>query len=483
MGTLVMKFGGTSTGSEEALKRAADIVGEQASKWDRIVVVVSAMEGVTDMLIEIGERAISRDRGSFESIINELHHKLISIAGTVSTSQGPLLELIDARIAELTQICQHIQKSRDASQQELAQIAALGERINVHIFSAALRDRDLRSEPIDAADLIVTDDCYQSATPIKEITDNRINAGLSPLLAEGIIPVVTGFIGSTISGETTTLGRGGSDYSAAILAEGIKADEIWIWTDVDGVMTADPGLISGARLIPEISYNEVFQLAYSGAEVVHPKTILPAREANIPLFVRNTFNLECSGTRISDCSSSVSNTISAVTGYFKIKTITFELKPGGDVYKIKTLMLAVLKLHDIIPLAIFNSNHHRSISFAIPVNNMEDVVQAIRSSSIIQSFDDTFSRTQVNGDLSIITLVGRDIYLSPQVLPKVSNTLEESGVDIKHIGNGTSPDSIVFAVENQSGKKAIRQIHDRIILNGNSHTPRTEPVLRHQPAV
>jgi aspartate kinase len=236
-------------------------------------------------------------------------------------------------------------------------------------------------------------------------------------------------------------------------------------------------------LIPEISYNEVFQLAYSGAEVLHPKTILPAKGGNIPLFVKNTFNPECSGTRISHCSSSVNNSISAVTGLFDIKTVSFEVKPDEDVYKIKSLLLAALKNRGITILAVFQSKHAQSVSFAISANNVNRAIQIIRDSWTTHSFVGPLSQPQVTGNLSLITIVGRDIYLSPQVLSKVSNTLENAGVSIKQIGNGTSPDAIVVAVEDQDVRKAILQIHDRIVLNGNSTISRLKPVLSHQPAI
>jgi aspartate kinase len=470
MSTLVMKFGGSSTGSAGALNRAADIVYAVIDQWDQILVVVSAMQGMTDMLLECAEQAQGEDRGQWQNSLDELHRKLLPFA-----SEAPLLELIEARMAELNHACQHIHHAGVASPPEIAHIAAFGERINMHVFSAALQARGLRSAPVDAADLIVTDDCFQSASPIKSLTDQRINTRLSPILAEGIIPVVTGFIGATISGETTTLGRGGSDYTAAILAASLGADEIWIWTDVDGVMTADPGLIPGALLIPEISYNEVFQLAYSGAKVLHPKTILPAQERNIPILVKNTFNPQCSGTRISHCSSSAGQTISAVTGHFYIKAITLEIKPGENISKIKSTLLAALKNQGTPALAVFQANHDRSVSFAIYANDADRVIQTIKEFS-------AFSQLRVNGSLSLITLVGRDIYLSPQVMPAVSNTLEKSGVAIKRIGNGNSPDSLVFAVEDQAGRKAIQQIHDHVILNGKSMVSQTQPVLRQQPA-
>lgn len=482
MSTLVMKFGGTSTGSEEALNCAADIVHTEVGNWDQVVVVVSAMEGITDMLLECAEHARTGNSGQLQFTIEKLHQKLTSIVYKLFPGEEHLLDLISIRITELIHLCQRIQNQGTASTQELAQFAALGERINVHVFAAALLARNLHSEPVDAADLIITDDCFQSASPIKSLTNERITTHLAPLLAEGTIPVVTGFIGSSISGETTTLGRGGSDYSAAILAESLGADEIWIWTDVDGVLTADPNLIPGARLIPEISYDEVFQLAFSGAQVLHPKSILPAKEAGIPLFVRNTFNQKCPGTRIGHRFPRVNHAISAVTGSFDIKTFTFKVKPGEDADLIKTHLLTALNKRGVPTLGVFPSKHDRSISFAIPAKSSNLAIKAIRDSWTKESFDRTFNRAEVDGDLALITIIGRDISLSPQALPKVSRTLEKAGVKIKQVGNGASSDAISLTVQAQNGELAVQQIHDRIILNGNSGSC-IQPTQRHQPAI
>jgi aspartate kinase len=483
MSIKIIKFGGTSTGSGEALNRAADIVQAQTHERDQIVVVVSAMQGVTDMLIACADHARTGDQGQLQITIDELHHKLSSIVVSVFAGGAALLDLIEIRMAELTQICQRIQDQGIASPQDLAQITALGERINVHVFSAALRDRGLRSEPVDAVDLIVTDDRFQSAKPIKALTDTRIKSRLSPLLGKALVPVFTGFIGGTTSGQTTTLGRGGSDYSAAILAESLAADEIQIWTDVDGVMTADPVTVPRARLIEEISYSEVFQLANSGAEVLHPKTILPAKEGDIPIIVKNTFKPEGSGTRISHCSNSVRQTIASVTGRFDIRMITFELKTGENVQKIKSHLLATLKEQGTDIWAIFQSEQQRTFSFAISAKNKERALQTIRDPKTTQSFGRAVSQPKVTKNLSLITLVGQDIYLSHQVQSSVSDTLHTAGVDIKQIGNGASPDAIVFAVESRAAGKAIQLIHDRIVLNGSSTTVQPEPVLRHQPAL
>jgi len=482
MKTLVMKFGGTSTSNVEALNRAADIVVAQHGAWDRMVVVVSAMEGVTDMLIECAEESLSKDKCRYLVIIDQLRNNLNALVWAIFAgdhSYEKLNALINTRLQELTNICQRIQLQGKSSPRDMDEIAAMGERINVHVFSALLGKRRVRCQAIEATNLIVTDDCYQAASPIQTATDARVNAVLSPLFAEAIIPVVTGFIGATPNGITTTLGRGGSDYTAAILGKSLKADQVWIWTDVDGIMTADPDQIPRARLIPEISYNEVYQLAYSGAKVLHPKTILLAREGDIPLCVKNTFNSECNGTRISHCSLSDRYTISAVTGLFDNNLITFRTIPGGDVNKIKALIRAALKNRGTTTLAVFQAKHDRSVSFAFTANNSNHVIQTIREDGALRSLGWNFSQPQVIENVALITLVGREIYLTPQVLSLATSTLNKAGIDIKRIGNGTSPDSLVFAVANKDGEYAINKIHDEVILNDPLISPIAQPVLKH----
>jgi aspartate kinase len=482
MKTLVMKFGGTSTSNVEALNRAADIVVAQHGEWDRMVVVVSAMEGVTDMLIECAEGSLSKDKGRYQVIIDQLRKNINVVVRAIFSgdrSYEKLNALIDTRLQELTNICQRIQLQGKSSPRDMDEIAAMGERINVHVFSALLRKRRVRCQAIEATNLIVTDDCYQAASPIQTATDARVDAVLSPLFAEAIIPVVTGFIGATPNGTTTTLGRGGSDYTAAILGVSLKAAQVWIWTDVDGIMTADPGLIPRARLIPEISYNEVYQLAYSGAKVLHPKMILLAREWDLPLWVKNTFNSECNGTRISHCSLSDRYTISAVTGLFDINLITFRTIPGGNVNKIKALIRAALKNRGTTTLAVFQAKHDRSVSFAFSANNSNHVLQTIREDGALRSLGWNFSQPQVIEKVALITLVGREIYLTPQVLSLATSTLNKAGIDIKRIGNGTSPDSLVFAVANKDGEHAINKIHEEVILNDPLISPITQPVLKH----
>jgi aspartate kinase len=484
MKTLVMKFGGTSTGNAAALNRAVDIVGAQYGQWDRMVVVVSAMEGVTDMLIDCAELSQVEDNGHYQIIIDELWNKFNSVVWPIFSgdqSYEQLMVLIETRIQELTSICQRIHLQGKSSPRDMDEIAAIGERINVHIFSALLINRGVRCQAIEATDLIVTDDCYQAALPIQNETDARVNAVLAPLLAEAIIPVVTGYIGATRNGTTTTLGRGGSDYTAAILGQSLNADQVWIWTDVDGVLTADPGIIPGAHLIPEISYSEVYELAYFGAKVLHPKTILAAREANLPLWVKNTFNPQCEGTKIGNCSLTDKFKVSAVTGLFDICLLTAQIMPGRDLTKYRIEISEAFTNWGFSPLAVFWDTRERSIHFAFSEKTLNLAALAFDQDSPLRLHRRSYSRIQVTDNLVLITAVGREIYFAPQVLQKISVVLEKAGVGMNIIR--TSPDSLVFSVANKDGEHAIKQIHDEVILHDPMVSPLTQPVLKHLSAI
>lgn len=485
MTTLVMKFGGTSTASPEALKNAAGIVSAQYGEWDRLVVVVSAMAGVTDLLLECACYTQSGQEEHVSALICALRDRISSVVRAEFPNhqdQIHLINLLEARLAELTSICQRIQVQRHTNPRELDQVAALGERINVHIFSSLLCRHGVPAQPVDAAGLIVTDDRYQSATPIKSATNALLASVLSPLFARGIVPVITGFIGATSSGVTTTLGRGGSDYTAAILAESLHANEVWIWTDVDGIMTSDPCLVSGARLIPEIAYHEVSQLAQFGAKVVHPKTIQPVANRDIPLWVRNTFNPSCPGTRICQRPSTEDYRVSAVTGLFNISLITFQVMPLVNPANIGASLAAELSKQGFPPLAVLPWKGGRSVSFAYPREKSSKAIQTIEELQAMISHKPVFSQPRVAHELSLITLVGWEISRSPGILSDVTDTLIKGKVRIIQVSDGGSPHSLVLVVPEEDGIYAQKELHEQVILSGIFATPIATPAVQHAAA-
>src|SRR5580658_1034938 len=311
----VMKFGGTSVGDASCIEKVIEII-RNASREGDLVVVVSAMSGVTNKLVEVAKRSESGEHTPVGAILDELRQRHEAAASTLIQSAAER-NCIDRKMQELFQegdrLCQGTILLRELTPRARDSISSLGERLSAPLVAATLAEHAVASEAIDATDFIVTDSCHGAAEPRMDLTRERCQARLRPLLQQGIVPVITGFIGATEEGVLTTLGRGGSDYSATILGSVLDADEVIIWTDVDGVLTADPRLVPGASTISEISYREAAELAYFGAKVLHPKTLRPVMQSNIPVWIRNTFAPELSGTKITPAGPPTEGGVKALT--------------------------------------------------------------------------------------------------------------------------------------------------------------------------
>ena len=316
---IVHKFGGTSVGNAQCFANVANIVIEQQSRAkpsqltrhaqpsqndvtsEEIVVVVSAMSGVTDQLIA-GARAAAEGKDTvYREIKAGLHDKHLEVVETLLNHSPERLEvggLVEDRLHDLERLYRSIAVLGELTVRGCDAVASFGEQLSASILAAVLRERGTRAQAISATELIVTDDHFGAATPLMEPTHQRLQQRIKPLIERGVIPVITGYIAATEQGVTTTLGRSGSDYPAAIVGAGLEADEIWIWSDVDGILTADPNIVPQARTLRELSYAEATELAYFGADVLHPKTIRPVIESGIPLRILNSFNPTHSGTLI-----------------------------------------------------------------------------------------------------------------------------------------------------------------------------------------
>jgi len=307
---IVHKFGGTSVGNAPRFSEVADIVMEhhdRASGCDdrsrsrEIIVVLSAMSGVTNQLVA-GARAAAEGQDSvYRAIKAELLSQHLDVVETLLNHSAERLEvggLVEDRLHELERLYRSIAVLGELTARGCDVVASFGEQLSVSILAAALRERGVRAQAISAAKLIVTDGDFGKAKPLTGPTRQRLQQRIVPLVERGVIPVITGYIGATEEGVTTTLGRGGSDFSAAILGAGLDADEVWIWSDVDGILTADPNIVPQARTLTELSYTEAADLAYFGADVLHPKTIRPVTESGIPLRIVNSFNPTHPGTLI-----------------------------------------------------------------------------------------------------------------------------------------------------------------------------------------
>ncbi|MFZ0538959.1 MAG: aspartate kinase, partial [Candidatus Sulfotelmatobacter sp.] len=287
----IMKFGGTSVGDAACIRRVAEIVRSAACDSD-LVVVVSAMGGVTNRLLEAAMRAEAGDRSSAAAIfvnIRSQHGAAVNSLIPSPDQRSAVLRKMEECYEQGERLYQRGDAQREFTLRDRDAISSLGERLAAPLVAGALMECRVRSQAVEATEIIVTDSCHGAADPCMDATRQRCEIRLRELLRQGIVPVVTGFIGATPEGVLTTLGRGGSDYSATILAAALGADEVIIWTDVDGLMTADPRVVDGACTIPEISYKEAAELAHFGAKVLHPKTLHALARCGIPVWIRNTF--------------------------------------------------------------------------------------------------------------------------------------------------------------------------------------------------
>jgi aspartokinase/homoserine dehydrogenase 1 len=312
----IMKFGGTSVGDAACIRRVAEIVRSAACDSD-LLVVVSAMAGVTNRLLEAAMRAEAGDRSSAETIfvkIRSQHDAAVNSLIHPSEQQRAVLRKMEECYQQGERLCQGGGDPKlEFTPRDRDSISSLGERLSAPLVAGALMECGVRSHAVEATEIIVTDSCHGAADPCMDATRQRCEIRLRELLRQGIVPVVTGFIGATPEGVLTTLGRGGSDYSATILGAALGADEVIIWTDVDGLMTADPKVVDGACTIPEISYQEAAELAHFGAKVLHPKTLHALARCGIPVWIRNTFAPQRHGTRITPTGPAIGGGVKGLT--------------------------------------------------------------------------------------------------------------------------------------------------------------------------
>ncbi len=469
MGTVVMKYGGTSVGSAQAIVQAAEIVRQQASRWEHIIVVVSAMRGVTDALMEGATTAAQGDDETYRGIVADLRVKhTLAVAELLddATVRTNLLKVIEAFLDEFSSFCRSIHVLGEVTPRALDTISALGERISARIVAARLQSIGIPARAVDATELIVTDRRFQRATPLMQLTHDRVAQQLHPMLEAGLVPVITGFIGATEDGITTTLGRGGSDYSAAILGAALDAAEVWTWTDVDGVLTADPRIVSEARIIPELSYSEVAELAYFGAKVLHPKTIRPVVEKGIPLWVKNTFNPACPGTRVVSEPKSTPGTVKAVTAIHGLSMVTVEGRGMMGVPGIAARTFSAVASQGANVLMISQASSEQSICFVIPTVDVPDVIIALEQELALEIARRDIDRVWSMDEVVIVSAVGAGMRGTPGVAAGLFNALASRDINVIAIAQGSSECSISLVIDADQATQAVRQIHEEVINHG-----------------
>jgi aspartate kinase len=457
-----MKFGGTSVGSAAAIEALAAITRDHLKSWDRVVVVASAMSGVTDLLLKGAHTAADGDTSSYRQIGAQMREKhaaalaeLIGASGDNQATASEVTQLID----EFELLCHSVNVLGEASPRAIDAISSLGERMSVRLVAATLRARGIPAAAVDATELVVTTPHFGSAVPLQPQTNDRTRARLLPLLEQNVVPVVTGFIGATESGATTTLGRGGSDYSGAIVGAALEADEVAIYTDVDGVMTTDPRLAPDARVIPVISYAEMGELAYFGAKVLHPRTIRPVVEREIPLRIRNTFNARHTGTLVVSEAEANGRAIKAVTVIKAMSMITVEGRGMIGVPGVAARTFGAVASVGANVLMISQASSEQSICFVIPQNSSGAVVRSLEDALANELARRDVDRIAPRDGVVIVTAVGAGMRETPGVASQVFGALAEQKINVIAIAQGSSECSISVVVAGDDADPAVRAIH------------------------
>jgi aspartokinase/homoserine dehydrogenase 1 len=457
----VMKFGGTSVGDASCIARTAKIIA-QAAKENPCVVVVSAISGVTNRLIEAAKTAQAGNVAEAEAILDALekqHETALTSLLPEEQKRAHLRQRLELVLAEGSRLCEGTALLRELTPRTLDAISSLGERLSAPLVAATVDDLGVPSEAIDATELIVTDAFHGGAEPQMNLTREKSQARLRPFLEKGIVPIVTGFIGATAGGQLTTLGRGGSDYSATILGAALDADEVIIWTDVDGVLTADPRLVPGARTIPDISYREAAELAYFGAKVLHPKTLSPVMHAAIPVWIRNSFTPEKPGTKITPEGRSIGGGVKALTA---IRDVTL-ISVGGP---------GIVGLPDVVGrtfsttaevranvLLISQSSSQNDICFIVSTADAQRTVEALRKEFAQDLAHQKVEHITVDSKIAIVAVVGENMRGIPGIAGKTFNALGRENVNLIAIAQGSSECNISFVIEEKDVKTALLTTH------------------------
>ena len=443
---IVMKFGGTSVEDAKAIDRAASIVQERRS--EKPVVVVSALAKVTDALLTMGRSAGVGDRDVALRLARGLRERHYNTAGEL-LGTGIFTQFhseLEGDFDRLDELLRGIAAVGELTPRTADHVAAFGEVLSSKLVTAAFSARGLASTLVDSRECIVTDNTHTRAVPLMEETHERLRLKLKPVVENGRVPVMGGFIAATRGGVTTTIGRGGSDFSAAIVGAGLGAKRIEIWTDVDGMMTTDPNLCPQARRIKVISFDEAAELAYFGAKVLHPATVLPAIQKNIPVYVLNSRNPSCEGTKITARAPRCRNSLKAIAAKKRITIV--------DVAAPRMLMA-----HGFLK-AIFDIFDRHRVPVDVVSTSEVSVSLTVDSNEAIPALAADLAKladVKYEGRKAIVCLVGESLRETPGIAARVFGILTD--VNIRMISQGASEINLTFVIDENDVPAVVQRLH------------------------
>lgn len=443
-------------GSAERIRAAARLVLEQHGARP-VVVVVSAMSKVTDLLLDTMKHAEAGDEAGLAQNIGVLKVRHLEAARGLGIDAAAAIEDL---IAEFERIVRGMLLLGDRPARSVDEAVAVGERLSTVLLSELLKGEGFTAEAVNAADVIVTDAVFGNASPLMDLTAVKAAGKIGPLLERRTIPVVTGFNGATADGRCTTLGRGGSDFSGSILSAALDAEELWIWTDVDGIMTADPRLVPEARILEEMSFSEAAELAYNGAKVLHPRTLAPLVEKQIPVWSKNSFAPDKPGTRIVPKLTSARVGARAVTSMKNVALLSLEPAQGGlsGVHVLARAMDAVSRAN-VEVLSISGSSYRQSFCFLVRTDELERTVEALEAGLALELAHGYVRPIGIDEQVGLLAVVGEGMRGEQGLAARIFTAISRAQVNIIAIAQGSSELTIAIVVRREGLEKAVRAVH------------------------
>jgi aspartate kinase len=468
MKNIVMKFGGTSVGTGANIRHVADLVTQYAKNDCRVSVVVSALAGVTNSLFEVACQAKKSDEKHIESFTKELlkkHLEAISAAITSKPIQKEVTEITQKTISELGKVLTGIYYVGELTPKSKDYVVSFGERLSAPIVWGAIKDHKTETRWFTGKEAgIVTDSNFGDADPLMNYTTHLVRERLGPLIEKGVVPVVTGFIAANQDGIVTTVGRGGSDYTATILGVALKVNEIWIWTDVDGIMTTDPKIVPAARMLPQLSYQEAAEMAIFGAKAMHPRALGPVIKENIPVRIRSTLHPDNEGTLISKAPTS--NETKPVKAVAIIKDVAMLNVYGAAMVGAPgsySKIFEVLGKNNINVMMVSTAVSEANISMIIKrgllgraISNLE--IALLERGGIV-------SEVTTEDDVAVIAVMGANMKGTLGIASKIFATVANAGINIRMIAQGSSELNISFVVKEKDGAAVVKAIHEEFQLD------------------
>lgn len=462
---LVLKYGGTSISSSKDIQNVAKHIKSLSSE-NQLVIVCSAISDTTDDLIEISQSIKNGNKRKAEQLANSIttrHQQLAKQTIKKEVIRKKLLQTLNEYFKELLALIDGMVLLGEITPRSMDYLFSFGERLSINLISAAINDLGKKSFALTGKEVgIVTDSNYGESKPLMDTTKLRVSKTLESIFEKKTIPVIGGFVGADQHGHITTFGRGGSDYSATIIGSCIKADEIWLMSDVDGLMTADPKIVKDAKLLHEVSYIEAVEMAMFGAKQIHPRTFEPLLTKKIPMKIRSSFNIENEGTLVTSTPSpTAKNTVKCVShvsnnGLIDIRGGNMIGTPGTAAKIFSTLANAGINV-----MMISQNPSESSITIVVKNSDLDKAVNRLE----MELLGKIIKKLEVTTDMAIIALIGSGMRGTVGVASKVFGAMQKNNVNVSMITQGSSELNLAFVVKNSDAKTAVQALHDEFELS------------------